>query len=152
MKKKEEKHPAHRKRYPINWDEVDKFLMAGASGVQISAVIGITHETLYERCLKEKKVPFSTYSLEKRQKGNSMLLGKQYQVAMQGNTTMLVWLGKQRLEQKEPKEKDQDNELLLKLIRRAICDGTLADLSKQLQDENKEEKQIENKDLDESKQ
>lgn len=141
MSNKKEKSPfdrgGKRKCYPINWEEIDKFLMAGVSGVQIASVIGITYETLYERCVKENKKAWSEYSLEKKQKGNSMLLGKQYQIAMQGNTTMLIWLGKQRLEQREPKDKDNETDLLLKLIRSAIINGTLEDLSKQLQVENK---------------
>ena len=100
--KKIQKQNGGRKPLPINWDEVNKFLMAGSSGVQVAAYIGVSHDTLYDRCKKEKGVGFTEYALEQRQKGNSMLLGKQYQVAMGGNTTMLIWLGKQRLAQREP--------------------------------------------------
>jgi len=133
MSNKKEKSPfdrgGRRTPYPINWDEVDKFLMAGASGVQIASVIGITYETLYERCVKEKKKPWSEYSLEKKQKGNSMLLGKQYQIAMKGNVTMLVWLGKQRLGQREKFLDDNENIVQsLTDLKKAVLDGTLLKL------------------------
>lgn len=102
-KKKKPPISTGRKRIPINWQEVDKLLIAGANGHQIAAYVGVTPETIYERCLKEHEKAFSLYSFEKREKGNSMLLNKQFQIAMTGNVTMLIWLGKQRLGQKEPK-------------------------------------------------
>ena len=99
-----------RKRQPIKWDVVDKFLMAGSNGVQIASVCGISDDTLYRRTMEEKGVPFATYSTIQRQKGNSMILGKQYQKAMEGNVSMLIWLGKQRLGQTDqPKEKEEFN-------------------------------------------
>ena len=88
-----------RKVVPIDWKEVEKFLIYGSNGVQIAAYIGITEQTLYSRCVRENKKAFSLYSLEKKQKGNSLLLGKQFQTAMSGNVAMLIWLGKQRLNQ-----------------------------------------------------
>jgi len=54
---------------------------------------------------------------EQKQKGNSFLLGKQYQVAMGGNTTMLIWLGKQRLAQTDhPTDKQEFNGSLASLL------------------------------------
>ncbi len=46
---------------------------------------------------------------------------RQYSAAMDGNSTMLIWLGKQWLGQKEP-EKDKDNtaEQLAELIKELI--------------------------------
>ena len=106
-----------RKAVPIDWTEVEKFLIAGSSGVQIAAYIGITEQTLYSRCVKEHKKAFSLYSLEKRQKGNSLLLSKQYQVAMKDNVSMLIWLGKQRLMQSDhPTDKQEFNGSLANLL------------------------------------
>ena len=106
-----------RKPKPINWDDVDKFLVSGASGIQIAAYVGVCQDTLYQRCKKDKGVDFSVYLEEKRQKGNSLLLGKQFQVAMAGNTTMLVWLGKQRLKQTDqPTESQEFNGSLAGLL------------------------------------
>ena len=90
-----------RPKITINWAEVDKYLIAGTSGQHIADTLGICNDTLFNRCKEIYKMNFSDYSAKKRQKGNSMLHYKQFQVAMGGNVSMLVWLGKQRLGQKE---------------------------------------------------
>jgi len=106
-----------RPKININWAEVEKYLMAGCSGTQIAAALGIHKDTLYERCKTEHGMIYSNYSAEKRQKGNSALLGKQFQVAMSGNVSMLVWLGKQRLGQQEtPKLTDGFNGKLAEFL------------------------------------
>jgi len=92
---------AGRPKIEINWLEVDEYLIAGVSGTHIADTLGICNETLYDRCKQEHKMNFSDYSAKKRQKGNSMLHYKQFKTAMNGNVSMLVWLGKQRLGQKE---------------------------------------------------
>ena len=92
---------AGRPKIDIKWDEVEKYLIAGASGQAIADTLGICNETLYRRCKEIYKMNFTDYVAKKRQKGNSMLHYKQYQAAMDGNVSMLIWLGKQRLGQKE---------------------------------------------------
>jgi len=115
--KKNVGHNGGRKVIPIDWSVVDKCLMTGSSGVQTAAFIGITDETLYNRCRKEHGVDFSIYLLKQKQKGNSLLLGKQYQVAMGGNVTMLIWLGKQRIGQTDhPTDKQEFNGSLASLL------------------------------------
>ena len=78
----------------IDWKKVDDLLTSGCSGNQIAGFLGINHHTLYDRCLTDNKIMFSEYSQQKKQKGESLIKHKQYQVAMSGNTTMLIWLGK----------------------------------------------------------
>lgn len=85
--------------FPIDWTKVDNFLIAGASGIQIAAVLGCHQETLYEACKREKHMLFSDYSICKYEKGNAMLLGVQYDMAIKRDRTMAVWLGKNRLGQ-----------------------------------------------------
>jgi len=65
----------------------------------VAAVLDIHHDTLYDRCIIEKQMMFSQYSQEKREKGNSYLFDKQYELAVKGDKSMLVWLGKNRLNQ-----------------------------------------------------
>lgn len=100
------KRQAARPLIPINWEKVDKFLEAGSTGVQIAALIGMHPETLYDRCAREKGVGFTEYRSEKLEKGNSQLLGIQYKLAMQGDKAMLIWLGKNRLNQSDKKKID----------------------------------------------
>lgn len=89
---------------PLDWDLIDKFLEADATGVEIAAYFGINEETLYLRCQKEKHIVFSAYKAQKRSKGDILLKAKQMSYAMtgkQGNLGMLIWLGKNRLGQKD---------------------------------------------------
>ena len=96
------------KEIPIDWEKVDQLLISGCRGTEISAFLGIHHDTLYDRCKAKFGKLFSEYSAEKRQKGDSLLKHKQFQVAMQDNTSMLIWLGKQRLKQRENPQSDDD--------------------------------------------
>jgi hypothetical protein len=90
-----------RPQIQINWEEVDQYLIAGVAGTHIADTLGIHADTLYRRCQEIYKMNFTDYAAKKRQKGNSMLHYKQFKTAMNGNVSMLVWLGKQRLGQKE---------------------------------------------------
>ena len=103
-KAKKAPKPAHRPLISIDWDAVDKMLMAHCTGVQVAAALGMHPDTFYRRCEEEKNVGFTDYSQEKKEKGKNLLLQKQLQVAMQGNTTMLVWLGKQHLQQRDQEQ------------------------------------------------
>jgi hypothetical protein len=101
-----EKRERYRPKIPINWEMVDKYLEAGATGVQVAAVLGMHPETFYNRCIMEKKVIFSEYRNRKLEKGNSQLLGKQFKMAMDGDRGMLIWLGKNRLGQTDRQKID----------------------------------------------
>lgn len=95
------KLPPYRPMIPINWDQVDEWLEYGCTGVEIAARIGVSQDTLYERTQREKGTAFSLYASEKRAKGDTFLREYQFKQAKKGNITMLIWLGKQRLGQKE---------------------------------------------------
>lgn len=76
-------------------------LEAGCDGTEVAATLGIHPNTLYERCERDNNLSFSEYSATKRASGDRLLKMKQFEVAMTGDKTMLVWLGKQRLGQTE---------------------------------------------------
>jgi len=106
-----------RKAIPIDWREVDKALMAGAKGTDIADALDIHHDTFYARCQQEKGMLFSEYASKKRRKGDVMLHVAQFNNAMSGNTSMQVWLGKQRLGQKDdPKNENEFNGSLANLL------------------------------------
>lgn len=88
-------------RKPIDWNLVDKLLMAGCSSTEIAPHFDITDETLQERTVKEKGMGYSAYSATLRSKGESCLRAKQFEKALKGDNTMMVWLGKNRLKQKD---------------------------------------------------
>lgn len=96
----------------IDWKKVDDLLIAGCMGTGIAAYIGISPETLYDRCLIDKGKLFSRYSQEKKEKGDEILRAHQYAKAIgltdKGDNTLLIWLGKTRLKQREVIEEKSD--------------------------------------------
>ena len=105
-----------RKKAIINWDMVDKYLQAGCTGVSIAKVLGIHEDTLYAACVRDKKLSFSAYSQQKKSEGDELLLKKQFDVAMGGNIPMLIWLGKQRLNQSDKQEIKQDATAVAQIV------------------------------------
>jgi hypothetical protein len=95
-----------RTKVNIDWERIEKMAMAGANGQQIAAAIGVHYDTLVNRYKETHSSDFSQYLQAKREKGNELLLRKQYEIAMTGDRTMLVWLGKQRLGQREKQDTD----------------------------------------------
>ena len=93
----------------IDWKQVDQYLNAQCDGVEIAGLLGINPETLYNRCKTDNKIGFSEYSAKKRYKGKGMIRVKQFDTMMKGCKTMLVWLGKQYLDQKEKTENSNTN-------------------------------------------
>jgi len=87
----------------IDWKKVEDLLMAGCMGTGIAAYLGISAQTLYDRCFIEKGILFSQFSHEKKEKGDEILRAHQYAKALgltdKGDNTLLIWLGKTRLKQ-----------------------------------------------------
>lgn len=88
-----------------DWEKIDNLLVAGCTGTEIAGYLGIHPETLYKWAEQDKKMGFSDYLAQKRSKGDSLLKAHQYAKAMgmtdKGDNTLLIWLGKCRLKQKE---------------------------------------------------
>jgi hypothetical protein len=102
---KEVKRPVGCPPKEIDWIIVDEFLIAGCPGTKIADAIGVCADTLYDRCEKDKGVNFSAYSQQKKTTGDALLHKAQFDKAIgkteSGDNTLLIWLGKTRLEQKE---------------------------------------------------
>jgi hypothetical protein len=88
----------------IDWDQVDEMCRIHCTGEEQAAVLGIDYDTLNAACKREKGLGFSDYYAQKSSGGKMSLRRKQYTAAMDGNTTMLVWLGKNWLGQSDQPE------------------------------------------------
>jgi hypothetical protein len=88
----------------IDWKKVDGYLQAQCDGAAIAGLLGIHPDTLYKACEEAHKMTFSAYSQLKKSEGKELLRAKQFQIAMTGEKTMLVWLGKQYLGQSDKTE------------------------------------------------
>jgi hypothetical protein len=114
----------------IDWDKVDELLLAGCLATEIAGQLGICRETLYNRCKTDKNLDYSTYSQQKKAKGDSLLRVVQFKNAMEGNTTMQVWLGKQRLDQRE--KNDISASIIVNTINYADADDKSTDVDPSL--------------------
>jgi hypothetical protein len=85
----------------INWDEANFALQAGCTGAEIAESLGCNKATFYYQVEKKYKIKYQHHLQNLRRKGLNSIKMKQYQIAMKGNVTMLIWLGKQYLGQKE---------------------------------------------------
>ncbi len=122
----------------INWKLVDDLLIAGCRGTEVAANIGIHEDTLYNRVVKEKGVSFTVYSAQKRAKGESLLRATQFAKAMKQDNMMLIWLGKNRLDQSDGKQQDLsvNDKLIGDDLEKAKLKAELAEL-KRLMNESK---------------
>lgn len=96
----------------IDWDLVDELLIAGCFGTEIAPYFDISVKRFYERVQEEYGVGFTELSAEKRAKGDSLIRKAQFDKALEKDNTLLIWLGKQRLGQKENHEISIDNQTM----------------------------------------
>lgn len=102
----------HRKRLPngvpkkiIDWKQVELGLMAQCPATEIAGEQGICVDTLYNRCIEDKGIPFSAFRQGIRQKGLGLLRKKQFVKAISGSghSEMLKLLGVELLGQGQKK-------------------------------------------------
>lgn len=93
-----------RPKKKIDWGEFDKLCALQATLEEIASWFTCSVDTIERAVEREKGMSFAEYFALKRGKGKVALRRKQYQVALEGNPTMLIWLGKQYLDQTDKKE------------------------------------------------
>ena len=104
-KKKTEKKPRMgRPKIEINMFEFDKLCQIHATLIEIAGWFNCSEDTIENYIKKVSKMTFSEYYKNHQGKGKISLRRKQYQAAMDGNITMLIWLGKQWLGQRDKTE------------------------------------------------
>lgn len=77
----------------IDPEQVRKLAAIGCTHEEIASVVGCSQDTIARRFLEDVEYG--------RSQGKSSLRRKQWEMAMSGNVTMLVWLGKQYLGQSD---------------------------------------------------
>lgn len=93
-----------RPRKEVNWEEFDKLCAIQCTEEEIAAWFDMSRELLNQRCKEEYDMTFLALFGQKRQKGFSSLRRNQFKRATGGSDTMLIWLGKQYLGQKDKQE------------------------------------------------
>jgi len=88
----------------IDWPQVDSMCKIQCTGEEIASVLDINYETLERACKREKGIKFVDYIGQKKLGGKASLRRNQWKLAQDGNATMLVWLGKNMLDQTDKSE------------------------------------------------
>ena len=108
VKKAAPKKKTGRPLIAINWKQVDQMCAIHCTGDEQAAILEISYDTLNRACKRDKKMSFADYFRQKSAGGKMSLRRRQYSEAMEGNTTMLVWLGKNWLDQTDKQEVKQE--------------------------------------------
>jgi len=82
-----------RKLLDIPGDKVEALASYGCTNTEIASFFGCNSDTIRKR--------FSENLTKGRDSGKIRLRQKQFEVAMKGNVSMLIWLGKNILDQKD---------------------------------------------------
>jgi hypothetical protein len=83
----------------IDWDKVDSMCKIQCTGDEIASVLDLSYDTLQRACKREKGMSFADYLPQKAMAGKASLRRVQWKAATGGNSTMMVWLGKNVLGQ-----------------------------------------------------
>lgn len=90
----------------VDWQLCQNLLRIQCTGEEISGAMGMSYDTLERACKRDHGMKFAEYSELKRAEGKASLRRAQWKAAQEGNPTMLVWLGKQMLGQRDKKDFD----------------------------------------------
>jgi hypothetical protein len=93
-----------RPRIEIDWQDFDRLCEVQCTLAELAAHFGVSEDTIERAVKREQKSSFADYFAQKRQAGFVSLRRKQYELAMAGNATMLIFLGKQYLGQSDKRE------------------------------------------------
>lgn len=88
--------------------EVENYAMLGCSDRAIATLLDVDHRTIERH--------FSPQLEKGRERGNTLLRKWQWDAAQKGNTTMLIWLGKQRLGQTDKMDNRNFEDLNIEVI------------------------------------
>ena len=91
----------------IDYKILDNLCLIQCTGEECASILGMDYDTLNNRLKEDTGLGFSDYYAQKGAGGKVSLRRKQYQKAVEeGNPTMLIWLGKQWLGQKDGTEQE----------------------------------------------
>lgn len=95
-----------RPKVPIDGEEVYKLASLGLTQIEIADVLGASNSTICRRFAKEWTKGHATLKRSLRR--------KQTEVALSGNVTMLIWLGKNMLGQADKQEVEHSGSIAVK--------------------------------------
>ena len=124
----EEKNKVGRPRKEIDFTELEKLCALQCLETEIAGWFECSVDTLSRRVEEKTGLRFAEYFAQKRGNGKIALRRQQMQMAMKGNPTMLVWLGKQYLNQKDKQEIEHSGAIDLSILTDEELDAKIAEL------------------------
>ena len=99
-----EKDKGGRPTKPIDYKKLDAMCAIHCTGEECASLLDMSYEHLNNQLRRDDNGGFLEYFKLKGAGGKMSLRRKQYDQAMNGNSTMLIWLGKQWLQQADKSE------------------------------------------------
>ena len=90
---------ARPKKYEIDTEQVEKLASFGCTNTEVASFFGCDESLI--------RKSYSEFLTKGREKGKIRLRQMQWRAADNGNVSMLIWLGKQLLNQKDRQEIEQ---------------------------------------------
>ena len=101
-----------RPRKEVDFDVVKRLCIFHCTKNEICDVLDIDEKTLTLRIQEKFGIGFSEYFKKASSEGKTSLRRKQFEIALKGSIPMLIWLGKQVLDQKDRQEVEQTGTIL----------------------------------------
>ncbi|MCP4493085.1 MAG: hypothetical protein GY820_38170 [Gammaproteobacteria bacterium] len=99
-----------RPRKVIDYKLLDNLCSILCTGEEIASILGVHFDSLDRILKRDKKIGFTDYYKNKSAQGKTSLRRAQFKIAIKGNPTMLIWMGKQYLGQKDNDHRDLGSE------------------------------------------
>jgi len=90
-----------------DWERISQAASIHCTGDEIAHIMGISYDTLERRVKEKHGMSFADYIKSKSSNGKISLRRMQWKACEAGNPTMLIWLGKQYLQQTDKVDVDQ---------------------------------------------
>jgi len=97
----------------IDWEQVESMCKIQCTQEEIASIVGCSLDTLERRCEDETGTPFAEFFAQKKMNGKASLRRNQWKLAQDGNATMLIWLGKNMLDQTDKSEQRVSSDINL---------------------------------------
>lgn len=102
------------------WELLDSLIIWSAHAEYIAEKLGISEDTLSKRIKDKHGCTFTEYRNKKKEAIRINLFKKQYDEAMKGNTSLLIWLGKNECGQSDKQEVIQDKPININISREEL--------------------------------
>lgn len=127
----DEKDKGGRPEIDVDLSKLPALVRIQCTAEECASVLGCSVDTLDRRLQSEFGEGFAEYRKRYADEGRASLRRLQWRKANDGDRVMLIWLGKQYLNQKEPHllQGDPDQPLVTKIVHEVVepCSGSSAD-------------------------